>query len=73
MATTNQQEYCLTRIIYGDRINKVKIDKVKELAIRSGKLRQDLWNQYGSLKAWGISRNVIAKEFKKTNPPLSLL
>jgi hypothetical protein len=69
MKTTNQQQYCVTRIIYGSDINKAKLDKVKELALRCGHLRQDLWNKYGSLQAWGIRRNVIASEFKKTNPP----
>lgn len=69
MKTTNPEQYCVTRIIYGSDINKGKFDKVKELALRCGNLRQDLWNKYGSLQAWGVRRNAIAKEFNKTNPP----
>lgn len=54
-------EYTVTRIAYsvGD-INP----ELLELASTLGKLRSELWNKYGSLKAWGINKNDIIKEIR---------
>ncbi len=59
-------EYAVTRIGYcigGD------VEKAREMAIRAGHLRSDIWNKYGSLKCWGVSHASLYKEFQKTNPP----
>ena len=63
---TKEREYAVTRIGYcigGD------VEKAREMAIRAGHLRSDIWNKYGSLKCWGISHASLYKEFQKTNPP----
>ncbi|MGK7946177.1 MAG: transposase [Microcystaceae cyanobacterium] len=39
------------------------------MAVRTGHLRSDIWNKYGSLKCWGISHHKLYKDFQKTNPP----
>ncbi|BAZ15556.1 transposase [Calothrix sp. NIES-4071] len=56
-------EYTVTRVAYsiGD-INP----ELLELASTLGKLRSELWNKYGSLKAWGINKNDIIKEIRNT-------
>nr|MDJ0731849.1 transposase [Crocosphaera sp.] len=45
------------------------VEKAREMAIRAGHLRSDIWNKYGSLKCWGVSHASLYKEFQKTNPP----
>ena len=39
------------------------------MARRAGRLRSDIWNKYGSLRAYRISHQKLYKEFQKTNPP----
>jgi hypothetical protein len=59
-------EYAVTRIGYcigGD------VEKARIMAQRAGRLRSDIWNKYGSLRAYGISHQKLYKEFQKTNPP----
>jgi len=59
-------EYAVTRIGYcvgGD------LEKARIMARRAGRLRSEIWNQYGSLQAYGISHQKLYKEFQKTNPP----
>ena len=59
-------EYAVTRIGYcvgGDLV------KARIMARRAGRLRSEIWNQYGSLQAYGISHQKLYKEFQKTNPP----
>ncbi len=51
-------QYYVTRIVFSDSINQSKLDSVIDIASRCGKLRQDLWNKYGSLQAWGISSSL---------------
>ena len=62
-------QYYITRIVFSDDINKSKLDSVSDLASRCGKLRQDLWNKYGSLQAWGISTQTVRNQAKKIFPP----
>ena len=61
-----QTEYAVTRIGYcvgGD------VEKARVMALRAGRLRNDIWNKYGSLSCWGIPHQQLYKEWKKTNPP----
>lgn len=61
-----ETHYAVTRIGYciGGNVEKARI-----MAKRSGRLRSDIWNKYGSLQAWGISHQKLYKDFQKTNPP----
>lgn len=61
-----QTEYAVTRIGYcvgGD------VEKARVMAHRTGRLRTDIWNKYGSLQCWEESHQQLYKEFQKTNPP----
>ncbi len=62
-------EYCVTRLAKGFENQALELAKGIEIARRLGKLRQDIWNKYGSLQAWGQKSDKLIKEFKKTNPP----
>ena len=62
-------QYYVTRIVFSDSINQSKLDSVIDIASRCGYLRQDLWNKYGSLQAWGISTNKVRDEAKKVFAP----
>jgi hypothetical protein len=59
-------EYVVTAIGYavGGQLDKARIQ-----AERAGTLRQDIWNKFGSLKAWGLKADYLYKDFQKTNPP----
>jgi transposase len=46
------------------KINKWKSEELDIIAFRLGKLRSDLWNEFGSLKAWGISKFDIDKQLR---------
>lgn len=59
-------EYVVTSIGYAVG---GKLDRVKVQAIKAGKLRQDIWNKFGSLKAWGIHADKLYKTFQVSNPP----
>ena len=62
-------QYYVTRIVYSDNINQSKLDQVTDIASRCGKLRQALWNKYGSLQAWGRSTIDVRQEAKVVFPP----
>ncbi|NES25786.1 MAG: transposase, partial [Symploca sp. SIO3E6] len=61
-----ETHYAVTLIGYciGGNVEQARI-----MAKRSGRLRSDIWNKYGSLQAWGISHQKLYKDFQKTNPP----
>jgi biotin operon repressor len=65
----SKMEYCVTWQAKGFDGSAQKLTKGIEIARRLGKLRQDIWNKYGSLQAWGQKSDQLLKEFKKTNPP----
>ncbi len=46
------------------KLNKWKSEELDTIALRLGKLRSDLWNEFGSLKAWGISKFDIDKQLR---------
>ena len=46
------------------KLNKWKLDELDTIALQLGKLRSDLWNEYGSLKAWGTSKFDIDKQLR---------
>ncbi|MBR8841263.1 MAG: hypothetical protein DSM106950_46860, partial [Stigonema ocellatum SAG 48.90 = DSM 106950] len=47
--------------------NKWKSSELDTIAARLGLLRSDLWNEYGSLKAWGLSEYDIDKILRPFN------
>ena len=65
----NKTEYCVTWQAKGYKNDKLQLAKGILIANRLGKLRQDIWNKYGSLQAWGQKSDKLIKQFKQTNPP----
>ncbi len=65
----SKTEYCVTWQAKGFNNRASELAKGLEIANRLGKLRQDIWNKYGSLQAWGQKSDKLIKEFKITNPP----
>ena len=65
----SQTEYCVTWQAKGFNNRAEELAKGIEIARRLGKLRQDIWNKYGSLQAWGQKSDQLIKAFKQTNPP----
>ena len=65
----SQTEYCVTWQAQGFKNNNCQLAKGVEIATRLGKLRQDIWNKYGSLQAWGRKSDQLIKEFKHSLPP----
>ena len=63
------QKIIVTRIalIGNPQLNKWKLDELNLIAKRCGILRSDIWNEYGSLKAWGVSQYAIDKLKRPTN------
>ncbi|MDF5712893.1 MAG: addiction module component [Rhizonema sp. NSF051] len=55
------------------KLNKWKSDELDIIASRLGFLRSDLWNEYGSLKAWGISSYEIDKILRLDNAKYNIL
>ena len=54
------------------KLNKWKSEELNTIASRLGSLRCDLWNEYGSLKAWGISEYDIDKVLRPSNAKYGL-
>ncbi len=48
-------------------LNKWKSEELDTIAFRLGSLRSDLWNEYGSLKAWSVSEYDIDKILRPSN------
>jgi hypothetical protein len=59
-------QYCVTGIGYcvGGQIDAARIQ-----AHKAGKLRSDIWNEFGSLKAWGMKADALYKAFQVKHPP----
>ncbi len=59
----------VTRIaIVGNlKLNKWKSEELDTIASRLGSLRSDLWNEYGSLKAWSVPEYDIDKVLRPSN------
>jgi len=49
------------------QLNKWKSEELDTLGSRLGSLRSDLWNEYGSLKAWGVSEYDLDKILRPNN------
>lgn len=64
----------VTRIaIVGNlELNKWKSDELDTIASRLGRLRSDLWNEYGSLKAWSVSEYDLDKILRPNNSKYEL-
>ncbi len=61
----HSEEYVTTRFGYlleGDK------EKALLMARRAGKLRKDIWLEYGSLKAWGVKADKLYSDFRKRHP-----
>ena len=65
----SKTEYCVTWQAQGFKNKDSSLAKGIEIARQLGKLRQDIWQKYGSLQAWGNKSDKLIKEFKQTNPP----
>lgn len=63
----NQVTVTRIAIVRTQELNKWKSAELDLIASRLGKLRSDLWNEYGSLKAWGISKFDIDKVLRGNN------
>lgn len=53
-------------------LNKWKSNELDLISSRLGLLRSDLWNEFGSLKAWGISEYAIDKALRPLNAKYQL-
>ncbi len=60
----NQVTVTRIAILGTNQINKWKFLELDLIASRLGKLRSDIWNEFGSLKAWGISKFDIDKTLR---------
>ncbi len=49
------------------KLNKWKSNELDLISSRLGLLRSDLWNEFGSLKAWGTSEYTIDKSLRPLN------
>ena len=54
------------------KLNKWKSAELNLISSRLGLFRSDLWNEFGSLKAWGISEYVIDKALRSRNSKYQL-
>jgi transposase len=63
----NQVTVTRIAILGTNQINKWKSDELDLIALRLGKLRSDIWNEFGSLKAWGLSKFDIDKMLRGNN------
>jgi hypothetical protein len=66
MKRKTKRTLTVTRIaILGtNKLNNWKSQELDLIAKRLGLLRSDLWNEFGSLKAWGISKFEIDKQLR---------
>jgi hypothetical protein len=53
-------------------LNRCKSDELDLISSRLGLLRSDLWNEFGSLKAWGVSEYAIDKLLRPFNSKYQL-
>jgi biotin operon repressor len=60
----NQLTVTRIAILGTQKLNKWKSNELDLIALSLGKLRSDLWNEFGSLKAWGVSKFEIDKQLR---------
>ena len=60
----NQLTVTRIAILGTKKLNTWKSNELDLIALRLGQLRSDLWNEFGSLKAWGISKFEIDKQLR---------
>jgi hypothetical protein len=68
----NQVTVTRIAILGTQELNKWKSDELDLIALRLGKLRSELWNEFGSLKAWGVSKFDIDKLLRGNNDKYQL-
>ena len=64
----SSEEYVTTRfghLVEGD------FEKALLMARRAGKLRKDIWLEYGSLKAWGVKADKLYSDFRNRHPAIN--
>lgn len=54
------------------KLNLSKSNELDLIAFKLGKLRKDIWQEFGSLKAWGVSEYTIDKDLRPTNQKYQL-
>jgi len=54
-------------------LNRWKSEELDTISARLGSLRSDIWNEYGSLKAWGVSEYEIDKILRPDNGKYGIL
>ena len=60
----NQLTVTRIAILGTEKLNNWKSNELDLIALSLGKLRSDLWNEFGSLKAWGVSKFEIDKQLR---------
>ncbi|MEI3650054.1 MAG: addiction module component, partial [Dolichospermum sp.] len=68
----NQLTVTRIAILGTEKLNTWKSDELDVIALRLGQLRSDLWNEFGSLKAWGVSKFEIDKQLRKSKDKYQL-
>ena len=68
----NQVTVTRIAILGTNKLNKWKSDELDLIALRLGKLRSDIWNEFGSLKAWSVSKFDIDKALRGSNDKYQL-
>ena len=58
----NQLTVTRIAILGTEKLNNWKSNELDLIALSLGKLRSDLWNEFGSLKAWGISKSKLTSK-----------
>jgi len=53
-------------------LNRWKSEELNTISARLGLLRSDIWNEYGSLKAWGVSEYSLDKILRSHNSKYQL-
>jgi len=59
-------------IVGAIELNKWKSEELDTISSRLGSLRSDIWNEYGSLKAWGLSEYDLDKILRPHNSKYEL-
>src|SRR2546423_9341200 len=62
----------VTRIAHSKNLNPGKYAQLEEIAQRLGKLRAQMWRDYGSLRGVGVHYGVVAKQQTGGNTDLGL-
>ncbi|MDB9467125.1 addiction module component, partial [Dolichospermum circinale CS-1225] len=68
----NQLTVTRIAILGTKKLNIWKSNELDLIALRLGQLRSDLWNEFGSLKAWGISKFEIDKQLRTSKDKYQL-